>query len=135
MAAITYTAVRTTSTTQTRNVQYGATVAAGQPLYLDSTDSEHKLADNNVTATTAEAKGIALTPGVDAGGGVIAYGGSVVFVGATMTVGDSYYVGATAGEIVPQGDLTTGHYVTRLGTAASATQLNLNIEATGIVHA
>ena len=83
--------------------------------------------------TTAAAKGIALTPGVADGYGIVATGGSIVLVGTTMTVGTTYNVGSTAGSIVPNADLTTGDYVTTLGTASSATQLDLAINATGIV--
>lgn len=134
MAALSgITAVRPTSTTVYRNVLYGATISVGQSLYLDVADNEHKLADSNASASTAAAKGIAITPGVDAGYGLMATGGSVVLVGTTMVVGETYYVGATAGTIIPSADLTTGDYVTRLGTASTTTQLNLDISATGIV--
>jgi hypothetical protein len=136
MAALSgITAVRPTDNTQFAKQLYGATVAVGNPVYLDTADSEYKLADSNASALTAAAKGIAMTPGVDTGYGIVATAGSIILVGTTMAVGETYYVGATAGEIVPDGDLTTGHYVTRLGTAASATQLDLSIKATGISHA
>lgn len=132
MAAITFTAVRTTSNTQIKNVLYGATISAGQTLYYDSATVKYKLGDNNASAATAEVKGIALTPGVDSGYGVIATRGSLVFVGATMTQGKAYYAGATAGEIVPETDLASGNYNTRLGVASSATQLDLDIRASGV---
>lgn len=136
MAALTgITAVRPTSDTIQERVLYGATISAGQPVYLDTTDAEHKLADCNASATTAKAAGITITPGVDAGYGYIARGGSIVLVGTTMVVGTTYYVGGTPGEIVPESDLTTGDYVTRLGTASAATVLKLSIEATNIQHA
>lgn len=136
MAALTgITAVRPTSDTVQDRVTYGATIAAGQPVYLDTTDSEYKLADNNASATTAKAYGIAITPGVDAGYGYVARGGSIVLVGTTMIVGATYFLGGTAGEIIPEGDFATGDNVTRLGTASTATTLKLSIEATGIAHA
>jgi hypothetical protein len=136
MAALTsITAVRPTANTITRNVVYGATVAAGQPVYQDSTDSEFKLCDANLSLAAANVQGIAMTPGVDGGNGIIATGGDIVLVGTTMAVGETYYVGATAGDIVPDADLTTGWHVSRLGTASSTTNLKLSIQATGIVHA
>lgn len=136
MAALSgITAIRPTANTVTEKVVYGATISVSQPLYLDSTDGEHKIADANFSATTAKAKGLAITPGVDAGYGLIATKGSVILVGTTMAVGTSYYVGPTPGEIIPSADLTTGDIVTLLGTAASATQLDLDINATGITHA
>lgn len=136
MAALgSITAVRPTSNTVSSLVQYGATISAGQPVYLDAADSKYKLTDSNASAATAAVKGIAMTPGVDAGYGYVATGGSIILVGTTMAVGESYYVGATAGTIVPDADLTTGDYVSRIGTGASATQLDLSIKATGITHA
>lgn len=131
------TAVRPTSnTTAPRRVRYGATISAGQPVYEDATDSsDAKLADANASTATAAAVGIAITPGVDGGYGYIATGGSIILVGTTMTVGQSYYVGPTAGQIIDASELTTGDIVTLLGVAASATQLDLNIKATGVTRA
>jgi hypothetical protein len=136
MAALSgITAVRPTSTTVISLVQYGATISAGQSVYLDPSDSKYKLADSNASSATAAVKGVAVTPGVDTGYGYVATSGSIILVGTTMTVGETYHVGATAGTIVPDADLTTGDYVSRIGTGASATQLDLSIKATGIVHA
>ena len=129
------TAVRPTANTDYRNIVYGATVAPGNPLYLDTADTEHKLADANLSATAAAAKCIAITPGVDGGYGLAAFGGSIILVGTTMVVGETYFVGPTAGEIIASSELTTGHIVTRLGTAASATQLDLDIRRTAITRA
>lgn len=135
MAALTgITAVRPTANTIQEKVIYGATIAAGIPVYIDTADSEHKAADANASAATAAARGITITPGIDAGYGYIARGGSIILVGTTMAVGETYYVGPTAGEIIPDGDLTTGDIVTRLGTASTTTQLDLDISATGITH-
>jgi hypothetical protein len=137
MAALTgITAVRPTANTVVAGpVLYGATIAAGQPVYLDASDSKYKLADSNASSTTATIRGVAMTPGVDAGYGYVATGGSIILVGTTMAVGETYYAGATAGTIVPDADLTTADYISRIGTAATTTQLDLAIRATGIVHA
>ena len=136
MAALSgITAVRPTSATNTEKVIYGATIAVGVPVYVDSADGEHKIGDANASAITANCVGITMTPGVDAGYGIIAKSGPIILVGTTMVVGTNYYVGPTPGEIIPEGDLTTGDRVTRLGTASSATQLDLSIVATGIVRA
>lgn len=136
MAALSgITAVRPTSDTKSQLVKYGATISAGQPLYLDSADNEHKLCDNNASAATATIKGIAMTPGVDGGYGLMAVSGSIILVGTTAAVGETYYAGATAGEIVPDADVATGNYISRIGTAESATQIKLAIEYTGVTHA
>lgn len=136
MAALSgITAVRPTSDTKTQRVQYGETIAVGQAVYIDGTTGKFKLADNNASALTPGVKGIALTPGADESYGIIATGGSIVLVGTTMAVGETYFVGATAGQIIPDADLATGNYVSRIGTASSTTQISLDIESTGIIHA
>jgi hypothetical protein len=128
------TAVRPTANSVERKVTYGGTVAAGQPLYQDPTDSKFKLTDANLSDIAAAAQGIAMTPGVDNGSGLMAIQGDIVLVGTTMVVGETYYAGPTPGEIIPTADLATGDRVTRLGTAVSATVLRLSIEATGITR-
>lgn len=136
MAALTgITAVRTTANTGFRNRKYGATVAPGVPLYLDSTDGELKLADNDASAITATCAGISITDGIDGGTGIVAHSGDIELIGTTMVVGTDYYAGSSPGTIVPSSDLTTGMIVCRLGTAATATRLSLDIQPTGIVHA
>lgn len=132
MTALSITAVRATSDTVTSRVRFGATIAVAQPVYLDTADSEHKLGINTGT-TTADIKGISMTPGVDGGYGIIATGGSIYLVGPTMTVGETYFLGGS-GEIVPRADVTSTKIVTRLGTASTANVLKLSIEATGITH-
>jgi hypothetical protein len=136
MAALSgITAVRPTANTRVSDpVIYGETISAGQSVYQDSTDGKWKLADGNLSAAAAAAKGIAITPGVLDGYGLVALDGGIILVGTTMAIGETYYVGATAGAINPDADLTTGWFVTRLGTASSATQLNLSVLATGITH-
>ncbi len=135
MALTGITAVRPTDRTDVKNVKYGATIAVGEVLYRDVADTEHKLADANASAATADAKGIAITPGIDGGKGLIATGGSIILVGTTMVVGETYYVGATPGQIIATSELATNDRVTRLGTAATTTQLDLDISATGILRA
>ncbi len=128
------TAVRPTADTQTSRVVYGATISPGDPVYQDAADNEHKAADASAQAT-AVVVGIAMTPGVDAGHGIIAISGSIILVGTTMAVGEPYVVSAAAGKIAPETDLATNEYVSRLGTAATTTQLDLNFQVTAIQHA
>lgn len=124
------TAVRPTSNTQTRIVQYGGTVSAGQPIVKSS--GKYVAADANASLALAAAEGIAVTPGVSDGYGIMATAGSIILVGTTMVVGETYLVSPTAGGIMPNPDRATGAYVTRLGTASSTTQLDLAVKATGI---
>ena len=124
------TAVRPTAFTVVRNVAYGATIAAGQPVVKSGTT--YVLADANASSALAAAEGIAITPGVSGGYGLIATGGSIILVGTTMVVCTSYIVSDTAGGIMPDADRSTGDYVTKLGTASTTTQLDLAIIATAI---
>lgn len=125
------TAVRPTETTQLRIVKYGATISVGQAIYR-GTGNKYLLADADASAATAAAEGVAITPGVDNGFGIMAFGGPIILVGTTMTVGQTYLAARTAGGIMPNNDRQTGDYVTRLGVASSATQLNLSVDATGV---
>lgn len=132
------TAVRPTADTISTRVTYGATIAAGQLLYLDSSDNEYKLAlsdSGSATTTTANASGIAITPGVDGGYGYIATAGTVFLVGTTMAIGEQYMLSNTPGGIAPDADIGTGDYVTQCGVATTANLLRLGFYASGITHA
>jgi hypothetical protein len=124
------TAVRPTSNTVVVKEIYGATVSAGQPLYR-STESKWLPADCDLSAAAAAVKGVAITPGVLDGYGLIATDGSIILVGTTMVVAETYIASDTAGGIKPIADKATGDYVTYIGNAATATQLDLDINATG----
>lgn len=129
------TAIRETSSTVSRLVDCGATVALGNTLYIDTADNEHKLSDADSGAVSNTAVGVAISTGVDSGSVRIATGGNIILVGATLAVGTAYYLSDTPGGIKPASDLTTGDNVVLIGVAATTTQLNLNIKDFGITHA
>lgn len=133
MAALTsITAVRPTLNSIERKYPYGATIGVGQTVYIDSSGLA-QLADANASATTAATKGIAITPGVNGSYGYVALIGSIELVGTTMVVGATHWQSPTAGGIDTA--TTVGDYVTILGTAGTATQLDLAIKVTGTLHA
>ena len=118
-----------------RNFLAGATITAGQPVYLDSTTSTWKPIDSNAASTgneLATTKGIALNS---------AASGQIIDVcvkdtdftpGGTLTNGATVYTSVTSGGIthdVP----TTGAYPTVLGVAKSATKMNLNPISSGAI--
>jgi hypothetical protein len=113
----------------------GATVTAGQAVYLDSTTSTLKLAQCDGTAAEADAVGIALHA---AGAGqplVYAGPGSVINIGATTAKTTTYLVSETAGGVAPQADISTStRKITRLGyaTATDGTFV-VDIKNTGAV--
>lgn len=110
----------------------GATITAGQAVYLDSADGKYKLADaNSGTAAARSPVGIALHGSLNGQPLTVQTAGSIT-IGATMTAGVAYYLSATAGGICPVADLTTGAYPTVLGMASSTTVLKLGIQESGV---
>lgn len=102
----------------------GASITAGQVVYLDSASNTWKLFDaNDVTANTAQA-GIALC-GSSSGQPIKVQlsGSPTLGAGAAPAVGTVYVAGATPGAINPTSDLATGWRTTILGVGASGNKL------------
>ena len=119
--------VKTTTTLISEGIA-GGTVTAGQPVYSDSTDSNKlKAADADVQATSV-AVGIALHGAASGQPLKYATSGNLTF-NSCFTVGAIYVVSTTTGGIAPDTDLASGDYVTILGIATSATNLNIKINA------
>jgi hypothetical protein len=113
----------------------GATITAGQVVYLDSADSEYKLADaDSATAAVRSPAGIALHGASDGQPLTILSKGPIT-IGATVTAGVAYYLSPTAGGICPVADLLTGDYPTVLGLATSASVIEVDIQEAGVALA
>jgi hypothetical protein len=111
----------------------GATITAGLPLYEDASALDAsgkpklKIADADASALTKECVGIALN-GASANQPVSWVEEDDDFTpGATLTVGEIYVLGATAGEIVPVGDLAAEDYPVVLFIAKTAAKARLKI--------
>jgi len=103
----------------------GATITAGQAVYLDTTTSTFKLADNDsATSAARHVDGIALT-GSSANQPIAVAKGGTITLGATMTAGVTYYLSGTAGGIAPIADVTSGHDPVIVGVATSTTLLKI----------
>ena len=133
MAALTITAANlgVGSGAQVQSYEVGAAVSHGQVIYYDTANSDHRLADADALGT-AKATAISITAASADGDFVIAIKRGPLVLGAILTKGTEYYLGTTAGTIVPKGDLTTGDFVTRLGIATSTSVLEVDIDATGV---
>lgn len=134
MADITVTAgsvALAAGTTATRkNVTWGESVTQGRSVYLKSEGKWWK-ADSNATESAGSAGvGVALTKGSADDPGIVITGGTMN-LGATLTAGQPYFVSSTAGGICPAGDLSSTEYTTYLGTATSASLINLGPHASG----
>ena len=102
----------------------GEAITQGMPVYRDPATRKYLRADANVLAKS-EAVGIALTPCAADNSYFVLLdkAGILVNVGAGLVVGETYCVGASVGQIVPIGDLTTGDYPCILGTATTTSLL------------
>jgi len=121
--------VATAGEATTRSVTAGATITAGQIVYLDSSN-EAQLAHCETSATTADVEGIALNGAANDQPLQIATAGQLD-IGGTLTVGTIYVLSA-AGAICPAADLATDDYVTIIGVADAADNLVLAIKASGV---
>lgn len=109
----------------------GATITAGQVVYLDTTTSTIKLADNDATAATAVVQGIALHAALASQPLQVIIGGSLG-MGAIFTAGVFYYLSATAGGICPVADLVSGKRVSQIGYASTTSNLVVQPINTGV---
>lgn len=109
----------------------GDTVTQGMVAYRAAATKKLGKADSNVSAALAEVVGIFLTAGSPNQPATIHTEGPIT-IGAALTVGERYFLGDVAGGIVPSADLSSGEYVTYLGTAISATVLDVRIHNSGV---
>ncbi len=111
----------------------GATITAGQALYLDSSTNTLKLAQADGTAAEAAIVGVALVGASSSQPVVYATGGDVTIgAGAAPANGTVYVVSATAGGICPTADVTTSGYRRSLvGTGIGSNKIRLHIVNTG----
>jgi hypothetical protein len=134
MADLTITAANVVAATGANIIHRtaGATITAGQCVYMSSTTDRAMLADNN--SATAEARtpvGIALHAASSGQPLAIATSGDIT-IGATVTAGVVYYLSDTAGGIIPVADLGSGEYPCTIGIATSASVIRLGIQASGV---
>lgn len=113
----------------------GASVTAGQVVYLDEASTgKWLLADNDAATAAARGNGkigIALHAAA-ANQPLSVQTAGTITIGATMTAGVDYYLSATAGGICPYADIGSADYVTRVGMATSTTVLTLDFLYSGV---
>lgn len=132
MAAITITpgsVVVATATVVNREYYSGATITAGQCVYLDSNNAWQKMQCDGTAAEAGSGGtfGIALC-GASSGQPLDVLTSGTVTIGGTVVTGTPYCVGTTAGEIVPFADLASTNKVTYLGFASTTAILDLSIK-------
>lgn len=134
MADITVTAANVvpgTNATIERNYVAGATITAGQTVYLDTATSTWKLADANLSQAAAVLGGVALH-GASANQPLAVQTRGQITIGATVAVGTIYQLSGTAGGIAPAADAVTGWYASILGVAITAAIIDINIQVSNV---
>lgn len=105
----------------------GGTITQGQPVYMDTSDSNKLKAARANAATTDYVFGIALNA-ASSGQHVTVLREGNITIGATLTVGQTYVLSAAAaGGIAPISDLVSTNYVSILGVATTASNLKVQI--------
>lgn len=114
----------------------GATITAGQALYLDALSNTLKLAQCDGALAEAACVGIALH-GALAGQPVKYQSEGPITTGATAaaTVGTVYCVAAAAGSITPNADIASTNFVSILGVGKTAAIINLKRNNSAIAKA
>ncbi len=116
-------------------VTCGVQTTAGEPVYLDSADSnKSKLCDSDFLASS-DCEGIALN-GAEDGQPLKIITKGELFIGGTVAVGTRYFVSVTAGGITPHSDAAAlpaiGDYVTLLAVGKTTTLLDVQIHVSGV---
>jgi hypothetical protein len=139
MADVTVSAagVAKTATTIFNTYVAGATITAGQAVYLDSAASYSAKPCIATALASSQAIGIALNGAATGQPVQVAQAGDLTFTGTTFLLGTVYVVSANAGGIAPCADLdasTATNYGTVLGIASTATNLKLAVMASSAIN-
>jgi hypothetical protein len=111
----------------------GATVTAGQVLYLDPTTGKWNLADtDSATAAVRAATGVALN-GAALNQPVAVQTSGLLTIGATVAAGVAYYLSGDAGGICPVADLAAGDFPLIVGMGTSTTVIDVDIKYPGVI--
>lgn len=103
----------------------GATITAGQVVYLDTATNTYKLADtDSATAAVRSPSGIALHGSLSGQPLTVLTAGPIT-IGAALTAAVAYYLSGTAGGICPVADVAAGDYTCIIGIATSTTVLEV----------
>jgi hypothetical protein len=109
----------------------GATITAGQLVYLDTSDMRYKLADANGAAALRVPNGIAINS-ASAGQPIVVQKGGDITIGGTLTAGATYYLSSDPGGLCLIADVGTGEYACIVGIAKSTTVLAVGIQPSGV---
>ncbi len=129
---ITPNSVRSQALTPLTAVQFGEAVTPGVVLYRSSSDNKYYKSDCDATST-ADIDGIAMSHGsADEYGYVYNSTNTKLDLSVTLTTGTAYVVSDTAGNIMPDTDLTSGQYLSIIGYGDADGLLSYQPNVTGL---
>ena len=112
----------------------GATITAGQALYIDSSDSNKAKTALTTNAATANCVGLAMHA-ASANQPIRVMTGGVVTIGGTSAAGQPYTLSDNAGGLAAAADNGSGDYVTVIAVGLSTTKIKLGINVSATAHA
>lgn len=108
------------------------TITAGVAIYKDTALGTMKLCIDD-TAAEALCAGVSLHATL-AGQPIQWVTKGQVTLGSVLAQGETYIVSRNAGKIAPVADAVASAFTTIIGIAISASVLDVNIQASGVVH-
>jgi hypothetical protein len=111
-------------------------MTVGQPAVYNLSTGKWDLADASSAAGAGIGKGlvgiVAAAPAADGQPVLICTYDPEWTPGFTTAIGTQIVISDTEGNLMPDSDLSSGEYVTIMGTPISTTQANLDPEVTGV---
>lgn len=110
----------------------GATITAGDMVYLEAASKKWKIADaDSATQEVQETGGMALNGAADGQPLAVCTMGDVA-MGAVLTAGARYYLSSNPGKIQPEADLSEGEEINLIGLAKTTSVLSVRITRPGV---
>lgn len=119
------------SNAQTENGIAGATITAGQVVYLGGSNKYLLCDSNSATSAARSPRGVALH-GASINQPLQIQRAGNITIGATLTAGATYFLSDTPGGICPDADVGTGETVALIGVAKSTSILAIDIQLSGV---
>lgn len=110
----------------------GATITAGQTVYLDTSDMRMKLADANGSVAQAAVVGVALNGASNGQPITFVYDDDDFTPGATVTNGTFYVLSGNPGGIAPSADIVAGWRPALVFIGKTGNKAVLKIVRTGV---
>lgn len=115
----------------------GADIDPGEFLYKDASDSDKIKVADNTSSEKSDVIGVAISYASD--GNKVHYVANNAVIEDTggitgFTVGELAVLSSTAGDIELITDLSSGDYVTHLGSVKTAGKLTINLNALKVQH-